>query len=316
MEQIKIILDVDTGSDDAVALALVALSDEAEILGVTAVAGNVGMEQAAKNAKMTLEVCGKEISVYPGAKKPLLCERKETISVHGADGMGDHGMICPQGEIASKRAVDFILETVARYPNEVEIVALGPATNIALAMLVDPDVMKQVKRIWSMGTPGLGMGNATPVAEFNVFIDPMSYRVMLEFGVPVTVIGFDLCTDGTGLHPDQLEQMASGSKTARFLERATSVLRQFNIDTRGVDQVDLPDAVAMAVAIWEDMTVKSIPCYAACVTTEGDAYGQVIFYQNGRTYEAMPQIGSYHVDLVTAVDEVLYRQKLDTLIAN
>ena len=310
----KFIIDTDTGSDDAVALALAALSDDIELLGVTAVAGNVGTKQAALNAKMTLEVCGKEIALYPGAKKPLMCERKETISVHGSDGMGGHGMIAPKGEIEKKRAVEFILEMAERYPDELEIVALGPATNIALAMLLDPDVMKRVKRIWSMGTPGFGMGNATPVAEFNVFIDPVSYGIMLDFGVPVTVIGFDLCTPGTGFTPKQLEQMKEGSAAARFLERATSVLRQFNIDTRGVDMVDLPDAVAMAAALWEDVVTGTVDCSAKCVTHTGDAYGQVVFYLKGRTYEAMPQIEDYHVTLVTSVDEALYQSRMRALL--
>ena len=91
-------------------------------------------------------------------------------------------------------------------------------------------------------------------------------------------------------------------------------MRQFNIDTRGVDMVDLPDAVAMAAALWEDVVTGTVDCSAKCVTHAGDAYGQVVFYLKGRTYEAMPQIEDYHVTLVTSVDEALYQSRMHALL--
>ena len=164
-EKRKFIIDTDTASDDAAAIMMAALSDDIELLGVTAVSGNVDVEQAGLNALQTLEVCGRaDVPVYPGAKRPLFHERKATVSVHGKDGMGDKGIIHPAGKMQDRRAVDFILDTVKKYPGEVEIAVLGPATNIALAVLTDRDAMKNVKRIWSMGTPGFGPGNATPVS--------------------------------------------------------------------------------------------------------------------------------------------------------
>ena len=164
----RFIVDTDTASDDAAALMIAALSEEIDLLGVTIVAGNVGLKQATDNALMTLEVCGSDAPVYLGAKRPLFRERHETISVHGKDGMGDCDIIHPKRSPEEKRAVEFILEQVERYPNEVELVVLGPATNIALAILTDREIMSKVKHIWSMGTPGFGFGNATPVSEFNV----------------------------------------------------------------------------------------------------------------------------------------------------
>lgn len=176
----RFIVDTDTASDDAAALMIAALSEEIDLLGVTIVAGNVGLKQATDNALMTLEVCGSDAPVYLGAKRPLFRERHETISVHGKDGMGDCDIIHPKRSPEEKRAVEFILEQVERYPNEVELVVLGPATNIALAILTDREIMSKVKHIWSMGTPGFGFGNATPVSEFNVFIDAEAYALMLD----------------------------------------------------------------------------------------------------------------------------------------
>ena len=118
-EKRKFIIDTDTASDDAAAIMLAALSDNIELLGVTAVSGNVDVEQAGLNALQTLEVCGRgDVPVYLGAKRPLFHERKATISVHGKDGMGDKGIIHPSGRFQDMRAVDFILDTVKKYPGE------------------------------------------------------------------------------------------------------------------------------------------------------------------------------------------------------
>ena len=301
----RFIVDTDTASDDAAALMIAALSEEIDLLGVTIVAGNVGLKQATDNALMTLEVCGSDAPVYLGAKRPLFRERHETISVHGKDGMGDCGIIHPKRSPEEKRAVEFILEQVERYPNEVELVVLGPATNIALAILTDREIMSKVKHIWSMGTPGFGFGNATPVSEFNVFIDAEAYALMLDLEIPVTIAGFDLCAGNIGLDRYELSYLAHGSKPAQFLEQATSKLLQFNLDTRGVHMVDLPDAIAMAAAVWPEFVQDKVACHCHCCTEPGHAYGQVIFYQKGRTYEAMPEISRFNAQVIKKVDEKL-----------
>ncbi len=282
---------------------------------VGAVSGNVDVEQAGLNALQTLEVCGRaDVPVYPGAKRPLFHERKATVSVHGKDGMGDKGIIHPVGKMQDRRAVDFILDTVKKYPGEVEIAVLGPATNIALAVLTDRDAMKNVKRIWSMGTPGFGPGNATPVSEFNVFIDAEAYALMLDSGSPITIAGFDLCTGNIGLDRYELSYLETGSPAAKFLTRATSVLLQFNIDTRGVHMVDLPDAVAMAAALWPDFVKKSVRCHCHCCTENSEVYGQVIFFQEGKTYESMPDVKDANADVITAVDSDMFTQKFMDLV--
>ena len=144
----KFIVDTDTASDDAAALILAALSTNIEILGVTTLTGNVDIEQSAKNAIATLEACGVSVPVYKGALRPLFREREETISIHGADGMGDCNLIHPKACAQEMGAVDFILSAVAAHPNEVELVVLGPATNIALAILQDRETMSKVKHMW------------------------------------------------------------------------------------------------------------------------------------------------------------------------
>ena len=314
-EKRKFIIDTDTASDDAAAIMMAALSDNIELLGVTAVSGNVDVRQAGLNALQTLEVCGRgEVPVYLGAKRPLFHERKATISVHGKDGMGDRDLIHPVGTMQEMRAVDFILDTVKKYPGEVEIAVLGPATNIALAVLLDRETMKNVKRIWSMGTPGFGPGNATPISEFNVFIDAEAYALMLDSGSPITIAGFDLCMGNIGLDRYELSYLESGSPVAKFLTQATSVILQFNIDTRGVHMVDLPDAVAMAAALWPDFVKQSVRCHCHCCTENNEVYGQVIFFQEGKTYESMPEAKAINADVITVVDNDLFTERFMNLI--
>ena len=310
----KFIIDTDTASDDAAAMMMAVLSKEIDLLGVTVLAGNVGVEQAAKNALMTLQVCGSTAPVYLGARRPLFREHKETISVHGNDGMGDRDIIHPDRSPESRRAVEFILETVNANPGEVEIAVLGPATNIALAMLTDRDTMRKVKHIWSMGTPGFGPGNATPVSEFNVFIDAEAYALMLDAGVPITIAGFDLCVGNIGLDTEELGQLAKGSESGRFLSEATKVLLEFNRQTRGVSMVDLPDAVAMAAALWPDFIKSKVKCHCQCCIDAGPTYGQVIFYQEGRTYEAVPAWNDANAEVITKVDEELFTRRFMAML--
>jgi len=306
----RFIIDTDTASDDAAAIILAAKNPDIRIEGATAVAGNVEAEQAALNALAALEACGCDAPVYLGARRPLFRPRTPTISVHGRDGMGDKGIVHPQKSPGSRRAVEFILDTVSRYPGEVEIAVLGPATNIALAILTDRDTMKKAKHIWSMATPGFGPGNATPVAEFNVFLDAEAYALMLGSGVPVTIAGFDLCEGEIKLDAAELARLEQGGPLARFLYDATSVLARFNERARGEHVVDLPDAVAIAAAFWPEFVQEKVLCHCRCCTENGPTYGQVIFYQDGRTYEAVPEVGDANAEVITQVDGSFFTQKL------
>ena len=311
----KIIIDTDTASDDAAAIMMAVLTKDIDLLGVTVVSGNVDVVQAGNNALMTLEICGCNVPVYLGAKRPLFHERKETISVHGTDGMGDRGIINPKAAPALDRAVEFILDMASAYPGELEITTLGPATNIALAVLTDRDTMGKVKHIWSMGTPGFGTGNATPVSEFNVFLDAEAYALMLDAGVPVTIAGFDLCEGEIGLDLDQLAHLEKGAEPGRFLVEATKELLEFNKRTRGVAMVDLPDAVAMAVSLWPEFTLGKVQCHCHCCVDAGPTYGQVIFYQDGRTYEAVPLMQDANAEVVTAVDVELFTRRFMEMLS-
>ncbi len=308
----KIIVDSDTAGDDAAALILAARSKTVEILGVTVAAGNVSLEQAALNSMAALELAGCDAPVYLGATAPLSGEEKECFSVYGKDGMGEADIVHPKGKPREKHAVDFILETVRANPGEVEIVALGPVTNLALAIQKDRETMCKVKRIWSMGTAGFGPGNATPVAEFNVYKDAPAYKIMLELGVPVTILGLDMDDEPTWHDEKKLEEMKEGSEAQRFIATATRKLLEFK-KGNGIAAVDLPDAVAMACICWPDFVEETTQCYGSCITEPGETYGMVIFYREGFTYDSMPKIGKCNVSVVSKAKKSEFVDRLNAV---
>jgi len=274
----KIIIDTDTGSDDAVALIMALKSSNVSVEAITTVCGNVPLELATKNALMTIEVAnGQKPPLYVGAAKPLMRDLVTAVNVHGDDGMGDCDLIHPTLVPEPKHAVDAIVDLVESNPGEIEIVTIGPATNIALAILKAPETMRKVKRIYSMGTAGFGPGNTTPVAEFNVYVDAEAYRIMLDAGIPITIVGFDLCLGPAALNKEDMDLlMACGKPEAEFSVKCNRVLLEYNLQRSNEHIVDLPDAVAMGVVLWEDIVVEEKWCYCYVCTAEEAAYGQVI----------------------------------------
>lgn len=310
----KWIIDTDTGGDDAAALMIAAASPDIEILGVTTVCGNVPLAQATQNALMALETAGAAVPVYCGAAQPLMRAPHNSVGVYGADGMGDCGLIHPAGHPQPMHAVDFIRHAVAQYPDEIEIIALAPATNIALAIMQDRETMRHVKHIWSMGTGGFGPGNATPVAEFNVYIDADAYAVMLDSGIPITIAGFDLCVGSAAFRPDELERMRA-TPQGRFLTDATRKLRAYNERRNGVSCVDLPDAVALTAALMPDLIQAQTDCFCCCCKTEEATYGQVIMYETGMEYEGTGVIARRNAAVIRQIDSDRFKRYFMHLFA-
>lgn len=303
----KIIIDTDTAGDDASALILAAKSPEVEILGVTVLAGNVELEQATKNALAALEIAGCNAPVYKGSDTRYNGEAIEAHSVYGKDGMGDKDLIHPVGQAQEGDAIDFIIDTVKANPDEIEIVMTGPATNIAKAMDRNPEAMRRVKHIWSMGSSGIyGPGNASPVAEFNVYIDAPAYDRMLNFGVPVTVIGLDVCSGDSLWTDSHFTKLAASGKIGRFVTYSFFKLREHFARNGSAGVIDNCDGMAMMCAVCPGFVKKTIQCHCNGVTDPGETYGQVIFYQRGYTYDLTSGDYDYNVEVVSDVDRAKF----------
>ncbi len=310
----KFIIDTDTGSDDAVALLLAGIT-KMNVVGVTTLCGNAPLEQATLNALMCMEVAGINAPLYKGAKQPLVKTLSTASTVHGKDGMGDCDLVHPKTKPCDGHAAEFILQTVAEYPDEIEIIALGPATNIALAIMKDRETMKNVKRIWSMGSAGFGPGNATPVAEFNVYTDAEAYSVMLSSGIPVTIIGFDMCGGDSVLNEAEIEELRNGSDISKFAADCTGALVRHYKNKHGVSKLELPDPVAIAAAIWDDVVEEAPECYCYCCTADPYTYGQVIVYERGRVYSFGPDDKECNCRVVKRMDAAkMKRRMIDLLV--
>ena len=168
----RFLIDTDTASDDAVALIMALREESIKVEAITVVSGNVPVDLGLKNALISIEVADTYVPpVYKGADRPIIREAFTSEFVHGEDGMGNMNLPEPKLKAESKHAVDAIIDLVMSNPNEIEIVALGPLTNIALAYLKEPRIVQNIKNLVIMGSEGLGPGNVTPAAEFNFYVD-------------------------------------------------------------------------------------------------------------------------------------------------
>ncbi len=195
-----------------------------------------------------------------------------------------------------------------------EIIALGPVTNLALALDKDPKTMKHVKRYWSMGTGGFGVGNASPVSEFNVYHDAEAYKVLTDCGVPVTEIGLDVVTDATTFTKDDFDRAAQNGKLSDFVSKSFAGLLRFYAEKRGLKQVDIPDAVAMACALWDGYLLETKACHASVMTKDNEAYGQVILYQEGFGYDNGVEYDDYNFHVATKTSDKSFKKTLIELL--
>ena len=191
----KIIIDTDPGQDDAVAILLALGSPkEIEVLGITAVAGNVPLELTQKNARMICELAGRpDIPVFAGSKNPLAKRLVTAEHVHGKTGLDGPTLPDPTMPLQEKHAVDFIIETLRAQPaGSVTLCPLGPLTNIAAAFNQAPDIIEKVQEIVLMGGAYFEVGNITPAAEFNIYVDPEAAEIVFKAGAPITVMPLDV----------------------------------------------------------------------------------------------------------------------------
>ena len=274
----RFLIDTDCASDDAVAIIMALKSKEIKIEAITTVCGNVSLNMATRNALMSIEVAkGQTPPLYVGCEKPLVKDLVMSSHIHGKDGMSDLNLINTTITPEKEHAIDAIIEIVSKHPNEIEIIALGPVTNIAKAIMKNPAVMKKVKHIYSMGTAGFGKGNITPVAEFNVYVDAEAYDIMLKAEIATTIIGFDMCLHEAALNKAEVDiLLSSGNEAAIFAVNCNKCVLEHSFKHSGDYLIALPDAIAMGVALWDDLMTVSLQCFCNTCTTDPVAYGQVV----------------------------------------
>jgi inosine-uridine nucleoside N-ribohydrolase len=256
---VKLVLDMDTGVDDAVAIALALGSPETEVLAITSVAGNAPVERCTRNCLLLNELMGGRAVVARGAARPLVKDLLTAQEVHGADGLGGRtgSLPTPTTRPTSESARDLLVRLPTEHPGEITLVTTGPLTNLALALAHAPEAVACYARIVAMGGAFGVPGNTGPVAEFNVYVDPEAARDVLRAGLDITLVPLD-ATTGAVLERRDLERRSRslrlapdrpGRSAPAIIYRALDHYMEFQFDESGLDGGYMHDPLAVAAAL-------------------------------------------------------------------
>ena len=219
------------------------------MLGLTTVAGNVGLEQATSNALLTAEICGSDVPVFMGADRPLARAHEHAHWFHGKDGLGDRGYPAPKRAPEREPAVDAILRLAREAPG-LTLVTLGPLTNIALALEREPELAARIGRCVVMGGAPCCEGNVTPAAEYNIWVDPEAARAVFRSKMPIEMVGWHVSRGPSVLTDDEIAAIdALGTAKAKFAIDTNSRARDAYRVQTGEIGLSLADPTAMAVAL-------------------------------------------------------------------
>lgn len=250
----KMILDVDTGLDDAIGIILAVKSRQFDILGITTVNGNVSLETATRNTCKILDLLDElHIPVIKGMNTPFVRETYFEHAVHGEDGLGGALKdVEPKKKPDEGFAPDFIIHSVLGFPGEVTLVMTGPLTNLAIAIKKCPEMVKHVKEVIFMGGVVKGPGNVTPTAEYNVYVDPEAAKVVLKAGFESIIqVGLDV-TRNVLLKDEHIDALENET-LASYINESTADYRKKYFERNRVSGCAMHDPLAVGVAIQKSL---------------------------------------------------------------
>jgi len=285
MDKIPLLIDTDPGVDDALALLMAFNDPRHEVVGLTIAAGNVGLKHTVANALKLCEVAGIDAPVFAGCPGPLLHPAPDAGYVHGEDGFGDVGYEAARRVADVEHAAQAILRLSHEHAGKLLLVALGPLTNVALALKLDPTLPERVARIVVMGGAVTGHGNITPAAEFNVYFDPEAAHLVFEAFQRIDLADWEGTIAHGLLHDRVVEWLAADSPRARFYERISKKTREWSADRRG-DYWHSADALAMAYALEPEGATELVDRPVVVELGHGHARGMTVVdwnRQSGRT---------------------------------
>lgn len=252
----KIIIDTDPGQDDAVAILLALASpEELEVLGIVAVAGNVPLPLTQKNARIVCELARKtHVPVFAGCEAPIRRKLVTAEHVHGKTGLDGPQLADPSMPLQDRHGVDFIIETLRREPaGSVTLVPVGPLTNIGTAFLKAPDIVDRVAEIVLMGGAYFEVGNITPAAEFNIYVDPEAAEIVFRSGVKLTVMPLDVTHKALTTRPRVEAFRGMGTEVGRMVAEWTDFFERFDKEKYGSEGAPLHDPCTIAYLLQPDL---------------------------------------------------------------
>jgi len=247
-----------------------------EVAAITVVAGNIGVEQATSNALYAAELCESDVPVYMGAAKPLRRELHSATWFDGMDGLGDHGFAPAMRVAEGQHAVDAIIATAHAHPG-LEIVTLGPLTNLAMALEREPLLPELVSRCVVMGGAACCEGNVTPAAEFNIWVDPEAAWQVFLSGLKIEMVGWELSRYDAAVNDEEIEQIL-GMNTAfsDFTINCNSRAREAYLEQTGERGISLPDPIAMAILLQPELCTRSTEHYVEIATASELTRGMTV----------------------------------------
>lgn len=260
MDTRKIILDTDPGIDDALAILLALASPELELLGLTVTSGNCTARQGVENALAVLELAGRPgIPVFKGADIPLVQPLLIASDTHGTAGLGYASLPPAEQKPEAQHAVDYLIESVLQHPDEITIVAVGPLTNLALAIRMEPRFAAAVHELVIMGGAVNHGGNTTPMAEFNIYCDPHAAHIVFHAGIPTTLVPLDATYKTLLTHDDVQSLSPESSPVAAFIEQSTRFYMEFHNEHQSLPGCVINDPLALAVTYAPELvTLQSL----------------------------------------------------------
>jgi len=308
MSRRSIVIDTDTASDDAVALVLAVREPSVDVRAVTVVAGNVPLDLAVRNAIVTLDLAGgADIPLHAGRDRPLARPLDTAQFVHGADGMGGADLPEPSRRVTSDDAVGALLDIAANEPGRHDLVTLGPLTNIAAALERDADFLTKFGHTYLMAGSPDGVGNVDALGEYNVWADPEAATAVFAAPGAKTMVGWNISRTFAVLTDAEQAELAAVGSLGKFAVDINGDVEQYCLDT-GLAGFDLPDPIAVAVALDDSIIVESTDEWLV-VGLDGPTRGCTI--PDRRYGRPDPNIR-----VLWAVDEAAFKRRLLTACAD
>jgi purine nucleosidase len=281
----RLIIDTDTAGDDTQAILYAAYADRVDLEALTIVSGNVEFDYEVENAKYTLDLAemADSVPVYEGAREPLMKDHDFADYVHGEGGLG--GDLFPDTGIVSAddHAVDAVLDAVRSDPGEVSLLCIGPLTNVALACVREPDLNDLVDEVWVMGGAANCLGNVTPAAEYNFWVDPDAAKIALDH-LDVTLVDWGLTARASVLDAEDFDRIETyNTEEADFFLELTTSVREYTRESIGVDGTTQPDSLAAAAFVYPELIEEAGVYHADVDEREGMTRGYSMVDEDGVT---------------------------------
>jgi purine nucleosidase len=309
----RIIIDTDPGVDDSLTFLLALASPEIKLEALTTTQGNVTVDKATRNALAVLELArASHIPVVQGSVLPLIQPLRAVDHVHGVSGIGNSKLPEPKTKPIEQHAVDYLIERMLAEPNEISIFPIAPLTNLALAIRKEPKFAKAVKELVIMGGAIQENGNVTPLAEFNIFVDPHAAHIVFHSGIPITLIPLDV-TQKCLLKQEHIDRLLKiKSPISLFIKEAIEVYLKFSLE-RGYEGSALHDPLTLATIIAPELL--TLQEYYVDVDISGGV-------SMGKTFADIYHIMKKPVNMRVAMDVrgndfiELFLQRMETLSRN